>query len=159
MANGNDDKAKVLARNTKVNQWVIVALTAIFVVLYALALFGLIKPLADDKVVLQLAPIIAVIIGYYFGRVPGQQNEKTLTDQVNQHAEAAKTANQEKETAEKEKTKLAGQIASVEKILKVVVPDESAGRLSTTLSGAAERGESTPAATTAILHALRILKQ
>jgi hypothetical protein len=32
--------------------------------------------------VLRLEPIIFVIIGYYFGRLPGQQNEKTLKQEI-----------------------------------------------------------------------------
>jgi len=42
---------------------------------------GLAQPLADEKMVLRLEPIIFVIIGYYFGRLPGQQNEKTLRNE------------------------------------------------------------------------------
>ena len=48
--------------------WIMVVLTLIFVSLYAAALLGWLKPLADEKMVLRLEPIIFVIIGYFFFR-------------------------------------------------------------------------------------------
>jgi hypothetical protein len=62
--------------------WLMVVLTPIFVALYGAALIGWLKPLAAEKMVLGLEPIIFVIIGYYFGRLPAQQNEKTLKDEI-----------------------------------------------------------------------------
>jgi len=51
--------------------WIMVVLTLIFISLYGAALIGWLKPLADDRMVMRLEPIIFVIIGYYFGRLPG----------------------------------------------------------------------------------------
>ena len=53
--------------------WIMLFLTIAFVILYALALSGRLKPLPDTSLVARLEPIIFVIIGYYFGRIPGQQ--------------------------------------------------------------------------------------
>jgi len=50
--------------------WIMVVLTLIFISLYGAALVGWLKPLADEKMVMRLVPIIFVIIGYYFGRLP-----------------------------------------------------------------------------------------
>jgi len=41
--------------------WLMVVLTLIFVALYGAALIGWLKPLADEKMVLRLEPIIFVI--------------------------------------------------------------------------------------------------
>ena len=62
--------------------WIMLFLTIAFVILYALALSGRIKPLPDTSLVARLEPIIFVIIGYYFGRIPGQQNENTLKTEI-----------------------------------------------------------------------------
>jgi len=78
-----------------------VALTAVFVGLYTAALLGWIKPLTDNQVVTRLEAIIAVIIGYYFGRVPGEKNERTLKKQVDQETKKADAAEAKKEHAQK----------------------------------------------------------
>ena len=78
--------------------WVMVALTFVFILLYGAALVGWLKPLADDKMVLRLEPIIFVIIGYYFGRLPGVQNEHALKEEIgrqNQKADAAQYAKEQ----------------------------------------------------------------
>jgi choline-glycine betaine transporter len=79
--------------------WVIVLLTLAFVLLYALALIGKIKPLADVTIVSRLEPILFVIIGYYFGRLPARQNEQTLKDQIETHRLKAEAADQRKDAA------------------------------------------------------------
>ncbi|HXM50266.1 MAG TPA: hypothetical protein VN956_20660 [Pyrinomonadaceae bacterium] len=79
--------------------WIMVVLTLIFVGLYGAALVGWLKPLADEKMVLRIEPIIFVIIGYYFGRLPGQQNEKTLKDEIGRQTQKAEAAQHIKEQA------------------------------------------------------------
>ncbi len=79
--------------------WIMVVLTLVFISLYGAALTGLLKPLADEKMVLRLEPIIFVIIGYYFGRLPGQQNEKTLNQEINRQTQRADAAQSAKEQA------------------------------------------------------------
>ncbi|MDH3719573.1 MAG: hypothetical protein OES79_15735, partial [Planctomycetota bacterium] len=73
---GVRDKDQAMQRDIK--SWVMVGLTAIFVGLYFAALIGWLPPLADEKLVARLEPIIFVIVGYYFGRLPGEQNETVL---------------------------------------------------------------------------------
>jgi hypothetical protein len=77
--------------------WVMVALTGAFTLLYAAALTGFMKPLADEKMVARLETIIFVIIGYYFGRLPGQQNEKTLKEEIGRQTQKADAAQYAKE--------------------------------------------------------------
>jgi hypothetical protein len=79
--------------------WVMVILTLGFVSLYGLALIGKLKPLADASMVSRLEPIIFVIIGYYFGRLPAQQNEKTLKDEIGRQTQKADAAQHAKEQA------------------------------------------------------------
>src|SRR6267143_75713 len=80
--------------------WIMVVLTLLFVSLYGAALTGWLKPLADEKMVLRLEPIIFVIIGYYFGRLPAQQNEKTLKDEMGRQTQKAEAAQHAKEQAQ-----------------------------------------------------------
>jgi hypothetical protein len=77
--------------------WVMVILTLGFVVLYGLALIGKLKPLADVSMVSRIEPIIFVIIGYYFGRLPAQQNENTLRVEINRQSQKAEAAQHAKE--------------------------------------------------------------
>lgn len=79
--------------------WVMVLLTFVFILLYGAALVGWLKPLADDKMVLRLEPIIFVIIGYYFGRLPGLQNEHTLKEEIGRQSQKADAAQHAKEQA------------------------------------------------------------
>jgi hypothetical protein len=67
--------------------------------LYGAALIGWLKPLANEKMVLRLEPIIFVIIGYYFGRLPAQQNEKTLKEEIGRQTQKADAAQHAKEQA------------------------------------------------------------
>lgn len=80
--------------------WMMVALTLIFVVLYTAALLGWLKPLTDLTMISRLEPIIFVIIGYYFGRLPAQQNEKTLKDEISRQTQKADAAQHAKEQAQ-----------------------------------------------------------
>ena len=79
--------------------WIMVVLTLIFISLYGAALIGWLKPLADEKMVMRLEPIIFVIIGYYFGRLPGQQNEHTLKQEINRQIQRADASQSAKEQA------------------------------------------------------------
>ena len=79
--------------------WTMVVLTLVFVFLYGAALVDWLKPLTDEKMVLRLEPIIFVVIGYYFGRLPGQQIERTLKDEMGRQTQKADAAQHAKEQA------------------------------------------------------------
>lgn len=82
-----------------VKSWLMVLLTLAFLVLYGLALLGKLRPLSDASMVTRLEPLIFVIIGYYFGRLPGEENEQTLRNEIGRQTQRADAAQQAKETA------------------------------------------------------------
>ena len=82
-----------------IKSWLILLLTLVFVVLYGLALLGKLRPLADASMVTRLEPLIFVIIGYYFGRLPGEETEKILKHEINRQILRADAAQSAKETA------------------------------------------------------------
>lgn len=75
------------------------ASTLVFVLMYGASLLGWVQPLDDEKVVSRLGPISSVIIGYYFGRLPSQQNEKTLHGEITRQAQKLNAAQHAKEQA------------------------------------------------------------
>ena len=93
------DQSKAGRLSETLKEWVIIVLTFAFVILYGMALIGKLRPLADLSIVSRLEPIIFVIIGYYFGRLPGQQNELTLRQEIERQTKIADAAQDAKETA------------------------------------------------------------
>ncbi len=106
--------------------WIMVVLTLIFVALYGAALIGWLKPLADEKMVLRLEPIIFVIIGYYFGRLPAQQNEKTLKEEIGRQTQKADAAQHVKEQALQTREALEEKLKNVNAALTSATPSTSA---------------------------------
>jgi hypothetical protein len=97
--------------------WVMVLLTLSFVILYSAALIGWLRPLADITMITRLEPIIFVIIGYYFGRLPAQQNEKTLREEINRQTIKADASQQAKEQAQREKEVIEEKIKNAKVVL------------------------------------------
>ena len=79
--------------------WIMVVLTLVLVLLYAAMLLGWFRPLADEKMALRLEPIIFVVVGYCFGRLPSQQNEQILKEEINRHAQKVDAVQAAKEQA------------------------------------------------------------
>ena len=77
--------------------WIMIFLTLSLVLLYAAALLGWFKPLADEKMAVRLEPIIFVVVGYCFGRLPSQQSERALKDEISRHAKKVDAVQQSKE--------------------------------------------------------------
>jgi signal transduction histidine kinase len=88
----------------QLKSWTMVVLTLIFVFLYITALAGWLKPPTDAAMITRLEPIIFVIIGYYFGRLPSQQNEKTLKGEITRLTQKTDAAQHLKEQAKKYKS-------------------------------------------------------
>ncbi|HEX2081547.1 MAG TPA: hypothetical protein VHG08_27840 [Longimicrobium sp.] len=143
--------------DVSVRSWVMVGLTAVFVILYVAALLGWIPPLPDNAVVLRLEPIIGVIIGYYFGRVPGEKNEKTLKEEVNRQANKAKEAEQKKEQAQQEKTRAEQKVRDTRAVLSTDAPLADAAALPGTVLPAGNAAASREAAQQTVAAALRVL--
>lgn len=77
--------------------WTMVIITLVFVVLYALSLAkvgGLV-----EGAIKELQPIVFVIIGYYFGRLPSEQVEGALAKQVRDQANNAAAGRNAERTA------------------------------------------------------------
>jgi hypothetical protein len=100
-----------------IKNWVIVALTITCTLLYAAALTGFMKPLNGEKMVARLEPIILVIIGYYFGRLPGQQNEKTLKEEIGRQTQKADAAQFAKEQMQQSRESLEEKMKNVRTVL------------------------------------------
>lgn len=102
---------------TGLKNWVMVILTLIFVLLYTGALLGWLKPLSDVTMVMRLEPIIFTIIGYYFGRLPAQQNEETLKEEINRQTKKADAAQNSREQTQQEREALEEKLKNVQTIL------------------------------------------
>lgn len=102
--------------------WIMTLLTLTFVSLYAASLFGWLKPLTDFTMTARIEPIIFVIVGYYFGRLPAQQNEKTLKGEINRQTQKADAAQYTKEKILQEREVLEEKIRNAKTVL---IPDFS----------------------------------
>ena len=86
-------------KTVALRSWIMVVLTLTLVLLYAAALIGWVKPLIDEKSALRLEPIIFVIIGYCFGRLPAQHHEQTLKEEISRYAQKVDAVQHAKEQA------------------------------------------------------------
>lgn len=117
-----NDAAQGQSMADALKSWVMVVLTLIFVILYGAALIGWLKPLADEKMVTRLEPIIFVIIGYYFGRLPAQQNEKTLKDEIGRQTQKADAAQHAKEQSQQSREALEEKVKNTRAVLVSATP-------------------------------------
>jgi hypothetical protein len=97
--------------------WMMVLLTLAFISLYGVALFGGFKHLIDDRMIAHLEPIIFVVIGYFFGRLPARQNEKTLKEEICRQSRKTEAAQQAKEQIQKMQEALEEKLKNVRAIL------------------------------------------
>ena len=95
---GSDEPTAIAVANV-LREWIMVLLTLVFVVLYGLALAGKIRPLPDQSIVSHLEPILFVVLGYYFGRLPAQQSEQTLKNEIKDLTKRAEAARHGREVA------------------------------------------------------------
>ena len=108
-----------------VKGWLMVLLTLAFLVLYGLAVLGKLRPLSDASMVTRLEPLIFVIIGYYFGRLPGEENEQTLKNEIGRQTQRADAAQQAKETALQSREALDEKIKNARTALDSGIPERS----------------------------------
>jgi hypothetical protein len=102
---------------TALKGWMMVALTSTFALLYCGALLGWVKPLADERMLSRIEPIIFVIIGYYFGRLPSQQNEKALKEEISRQTQKADAAQHAKEQAQQARESLEEKVKNARVVL------------------------------------------
>ena len=119
MTNTTQNNVSAFGISEALKSWVMVILTLCFVALYALALTGRLKPLEDVSMVSRIEPIIFVIIGYYFGRLPSQQNEKSLKDEIDRQTQKADAAQQAKENALQTREALEEKLRNINTALEV----------------------------------------
>lgn len=143
--------AQVMTDSLK--SWMMVILTLVFVLLYVAALFGLIKPLDDTSILNSLEPILFVIIGYYFGRLPAQANEKTLKNEITRQSQKADAAQQLKEKSQAEKEVLEEKIKNA----KLTLSPAKTEMLSAKSKNSTTSLESTGNTNQAVKNAVKIL--
>jgi hypothetical protein len=136
---------------------IIVVLTIIFVALYVAGFAGWPKLAPDKEVIGPVAPIVAVIIGYYFGRVPSEKNEKSLQQQVNPRTQEAEHARNEQQQAQTDSTRLATKVIAARAALSAAAPAAPPDGLASTLSGAAGDAPDPEAIRQAAISALQVL--
>jgi hypothetical protein len=112
----------------------IAVLTLIFVALYVAGIIGVWRgdSAVNSKAITLLQPIVYVIIGYYFGRMPAEKTENALKEQADKKDKEAGAANTE---AARSSTKLQATKSVLEKAVGhtgVAPPSGFAQTLSTT---------------------------
>ncbi|HKX29471.1 MAG TPA: hypothetical protein VJ302_17405 [Blastocatellia bacterium] len=100
-----------------VRNWGVTIVISLFVLLYGAALLGWIKPVTDERLIMRLEPIIFVIVGYCFGRLPAQQNEQTLREELSRQTQKADAAQHAKEQAQQAREALEEKIKNVRVVL------------------------------------------
>lgn len=93
--------------------WVMAALMLGFLTLYGAALAGLVRPPENDRLVGRLEPLIFVIVGYFFGHMPSQQNQQTLKDEINRQTQRADAAQHAREQAQLSRESLEEKLKNV----------------------------------------------
>jgi hypothetical protein len=111
--------------NIDLKTWVMTALFIIFIFLYILVLTGKLESLREREMIMHLEPIIFVLIGYYFGRSPAQQNEKLLKDEVARQTNRADAAQSAKERAQQVSESLEEKIRNAQTVLSNITLDAS----------------------------------
>jgi hypothetical protein len=101
-----------------VKNWIMIALALIFVVLYAAVLFGWLKPISDMSATTQFGTILFVIIGYFFGSLPAEGNERSLKDEIARQTQKTDAAQYAKEKVIQEREVLEEKIRNVRISLK-----------------------------------------
>jgi hypothetical protein len=100
-----------------IGSWMMILLTLAFIALYGVVLFGGFKHLMDDRLISHLEPIIFVVIGYFFGRLPARQTEKTLRQEICRQTMKTEAAQQAKEQILQAREALEEKIKNVRVIL------------------------------------------
>jgi len=78
-------------------------LATAFSIVYAAGLAGFIRPLSDVTPLLRLEPIIFLVLGYLFSRLPAVQNERVLREEIDRTSRKIEIMQRLKEQAENER--------------------------------------------------------
>jgi hypothetical protein len=96
----------------------VVTLIAFFILLYASVLTGWFRPISDLGFLNRIEPIIFLIIGYYFGRLPSERNERMLKDEIARQTRRGDIADSQVETLRCEREMLEERIRNTRSVLK-----------------------------------------
>jgi hypothetical protein len=118
--------------------WLMTTLTALFVSFYGAALLGWLKPFPDEQAVARLEPIIFVLIGYYFGRLPAQQNEQMLKSELGHQTQKTDAAQHAKEQALQAREALEEKVKNVKIVLVSSTASSAAGAANKKFAGNTE---------------------
>lgn len=97
--------------------WLIVILLVIFVTFYALAFAGKLDPFKDNSMLLRFEPIIFILLGYYFGRLPARENGRAFKAEIERHIQRAEAAQYAKEKVLQERDALEERIENARKVI------------------------------------------
>ena len=134
----------------------IVLLTIVFVGLYVAGFVGWPSFATNKEVVEPIGPIVAVIIGYYFGRLPAAKNEQSLQQQVNQRTQEAEQARAAHQAAQSASDKALAKLDAAKAALSSAAPRSAPHELSATLSDPA--GQDAAALRGAVVSTLKVLE-
>ena len=117
-----NDAASGRKAENALRNWIMVALTLILALMYWAALMGWLKAMPDERMIARLEPIIFLVIGYYFGRLPSQQNEQTLREEINRQKQKADAAQHAKEHAQQSSEALEEKVKNARAALSASAP-------------------------------------
>lgn len=84
----------------------------VFVILYAAALAGWLRPVADTSLAARLEPVIFVLIGYYIGQLPIAQLWRSRTNDIDRLVMRLDEVQKNKEQVQRERDALAEKISN-----------------------------------------------
>jgi hypothetical protein len=100
-----------------IKNWLMVVLAGFFVLLYTVALLGWLKPLSEATVVTRLEPLIFIVIGYYFGRLPAREHEEKMMDEIDHQTKKTEAVQHSRERILQEREALEEKLKNVKTIL------------------------------------------
>ncbi len=139
-----DDQPKKVVEKPGEDQMkkiVVVALTALFVVLYVLAIVGN-RWSPNDSAVRLLQPIVYVIIGYFFGRMPSEANEKAQRAETDRQAGNANAAREAERAGATKQARLETKIRGAQALLSS--PDLGIGGTQSEFAAKLSQGKADP---------------
>lgn len=105
-----------------------IIVTLIFILLYAAAYTGKFDPLRDNTFLLHLEPVIFILIGYGFARLPARQNEKSLKEEISRLTQKNAAAAFAKEKSQLDCEKLEEKIRNARAALKQIAKTQPGGQ-------------------------------
>lgn len=131
----------------------VVSISILFVLLYVGALLGWAGLAPNEQALRYIQPVVWVIIGYYFGRVPGERTESRLKEQADKSEAAADAAQKAAGKAKVRLTATEEKLAAVRNVLRG--PSPPASGMGVEAAGAPQIAAPAPSPVAA---ALRILE-